>query len=135
MSLTNELSCIWDIWRGVHKALAKMQTRKPTYEKKFSYLKRRLFLNLSRLFKTLSLTDFPRFLKNSFIHSLVALYPRYVPKGYWGLTMSIRFIISFKRPLQTDATLLANTTQHYCTQHVASVCMEPQQYLHLSRFV
>ena len=35
------------------------------------------------------------------------------------------------RPMQTDATLLANNTQHFWAQHVASVCMEPQQCWHL----
>ena len=29
--------------------------------------------------------------------------------------------------MQTDATLLANNTQHYSAQRVSSVCMEPQQ--------
>ena len=33
----------------------------------------------------------------------------------------------YLRPMQTDATLLANNTQHCWAQHVASVCMEPQQ--------
>ena len=33
--------------------------------------------------------------------------------------------------MQTDATLLANNTQHCWAQHVASVCMEPQQCWHL----
>ena len=33
------------------------------------------------------------------------------------------------RPMQTDATLLANNTQHCRAQHVASICMEPQQKL------
>ena len=33
--------------------------------------------------------------------------------------------------MQTDATLLANNTQHYWAQHVSSVCMEPQQCWHL----
>ena len=27
--------------------------------------------------------------------------------------------------MKTDATLLANNTQHFLAQHVASVCMEP----------
>ena len=31
------------------------------------------------------------------------------------------------RPMQTDPTLLVNITQHCWAQHVASVCMEPQQ--------
>ena len=34
-----------------------------------------------------------------------------------------------------DATLLANNTQHFWVQHVASVCMEPQQCWHLLRIV
>ena len=33
--------------------------------------------------------------------------------------------------MQTDALLLTNNTQHYWAQHVASVCMEPQQCWHL----
>ena len=33
--------------------------------------------------------------------------------------------------MQTDATLLANSTQHYWAQHVSSVCMEPQTMLAL----
>ena len=33
--------------------------------------------------------------------------------------------------MQTDATLLANSTQHYWARHVSSVCMEPQQCWHL----
>ena len=39
------------------------------------------------------------------------------------------------RPVQMDATLLANNTQHCWAQHVASVCMEPQQYWHLLALV
>ena len=39
------------------------------------------------------------------------------------------------RPIQTDAILLANNTQHCCSQRVASVCMEPQQCWHLLRIV
>ena len=39
------------------------------------------------------------------------------------------------RPMQTDATLLANNTQHCWAQHVASVCMEPQQCWHLLALV
>ena len=35
--------------------------------------------------------------------------------------------------MQTDATLLANNTQHCWAQHVASVCLEPQQCWHLLR--
>ena len=37
--------------------------------------------------------------------------------------------------MQTDATLLANNMQHCWAQHVASVCMEPQQCWHLLRKV
>ena len=37
--------------------------------------------------------------------------------------------------MQTDATLLANNTQHRWAQHVASVCMESQQYWHLLALV
>ena len=40
-------------------------------------------------------------------------------------------ISSTLRPMQTDATLLANNTQHCWAQHVASDCMEPQQCWHL----
>ena len=39
------------------------------------------------------------------------------------------------RPMQTDATLLANNTQHCRAKHVASVCMEPQQCWHLLALV
>ena len=39
------------------------------------------------------------------------------------------------RPMQTDATLLANIKQHCRAQHVASVCMEPHQCWHLLRIV
>ena len=35
------------------------------------------------------------------------------------------------RRMQTAATLSANNTQHSWAQHVASVCMEPQQCWHL----
>ena len=37
--------------------------------------------------------------------------------------------------MQTDATLLANNTQHCWAQHIASVCMEPQQCWHLLALV
>ena len=37
--------------------------------------------------------------------------------------------------MQTDATLLANNTQHCWVQHVASVCIEPQQRWHMLAFV
>ena len=40
-------------------------------------------------------------------------------------------ISSTLRSMQTDATLLANNTQHCWAQHVASDCMEPQQCWHL----
>ena len=39
------------------------------------------------------------------------------------------------RPAQTDATLLASNTQYCWAQHVASVCMEPQQCWYLLRIV
>ena len=35
-------------------------------------------------------------------------------------------IAKHKRPVQTDATLLASNTQHCWAQHLASACMEPQ---------
>ena len=37
--------------------------------------------------------------------------------------------------MQTDATLLANNTQHCWAQLVASACMEPQQCWHLLALV
>ena len=37
--------------------------------------------------------------------------------------------------MQTDATLLANNKQYCWAQHVASVCMEPQQCWHLLALV
>ena len=39
------------------------------------------------------------------------------------------------RPVQTNATLLANNTQHCWAQHIASVSMEPRQCWHLLRMV
>ena len=39
------------------------------------------------------------------------------------------------RPMQTDATLLANNTRQCWAQHVTSVCMEPQQCWHLLALV
>ena len=37
--------------------------------------------------------------------------------------------------MQTDTTLLANNTQHCLSQHVAFICMEPQQCWHLLQIV
>ena len=45
------------------------------------------------------------------------------------------FIDMTLRPMQTDATLLANNKQHCWAQHVASVCIEPQQCWHLLALV
>ena len=39
------------------------------------------------------------------------------------------------RPMKTDATLLANNTQHCWVKHVVSVWMEPQQCWHLLALV
>ena len=45
-------------------------------------------------------------------------------------------VMTVLRPImQTEATLLANNTQHCWAQHVASVSMEPQQCWHLSALV
>ena len=41
----------------------------------------------------------------------------------------------YLKALQTDSTLLANNTQHCWAQHVASLCMEPQQCWHLLALV
>ena len=47
----------------------------------------------------------------------------------------VQLMLRVLRPMQTDATLLANNTQHCWAQHVASVYMEPQQCLHLLALV